>query len=49
MKPMRANNSKRILDGGRRNTKKNNKITGLRIASDSNFTDSFVGTYEQFE
>jgi hypothetical protein len=49
MKPMSDNNSKRILDGGRRNTKKNNKMNGLRIVSDSNFTNSYIGTYEQFE
>jgi hypothetical protein len=42
-------NSKRILDGGRHNTKKNTKNNGIHIGSDSNFTSSVVGVYDDYQ
>lgn len=39
-----SNNTQRILNGGKRNkTQKNKK--GIRLVSDSNLTDSFIGVY----
>lgn len=41
------NNVKKILNGGKSTTKKRNK-NSYRIISDSNFTDSFMGTYSEY-
>jgi hypothetical protein len=46
--PLSNGNTKRILDGGRRKTHKNNKNIGYRIISDSNFRENMVGFYDEY-
>lgn len=49
---MSQKDSIKILNGGNYNkkiTRKNKKQTHYRIISDSNFTDSFIGLYDDFE
>ncbi len=49
---MDETNAKRILNGGYnkiKNTKKQSKNYGYRIISDSNFTDSFIGSYNDLK
>jgi hypothetical protein len=42
-------NTKRILDGGgRRNTKKHSKKLGFRITGGHTFTESFIGSYDEY-
>lgn len=43
-----SNNTNRILNGGKRNNKTQKKSKGIRLISDSNLTDIFVGGYEDF-
>jgi hypothetical protein len=41
-------NTRRILSGGSNKTRKNVKKTGIRIISDSNFTDTVLGSYDEY-